>query len=165
MSKGSEIDELLASLNGLRISHLLACHWAELSIRSEAAANQTVDPDRFEQGCQNNRERRDRDFFIQNHTWPNKKHVFGKQQVCNDADPEEGLASWLECCECLHWSEYWGTNELQLSVKKSDWPFQSLSPRAYKVTQVVAVNAVPPKWKWCPLNFGEARWDVRYPAD
>ena len=43
--KESEIDELLASLNGSRMSYLLACHWAELSIRSEAAAaTQTVDP-------------------------------------------------------------------------------------------------------------------------
>ena len=38
MIKESEIDELSASLNGSRISHLLACHQAELSIRSKAAA-------------------------------------------------------------------------------------------------------------------------------
>ena len=43
MIKESEIDELSASLNGLRISHLLACHQAELSVRGEAAANQAVD--------------------------------------------------------------------------------------------------------------------------
>ena len=36
--KESEIDELLPSLNGSRISNLLARHQAELSIRSEAAA-------------------------------------------------------------------------------------------------------------------------------
>ena len=42
MFKENEIDELSASLNGLRISHLLACHGAELSIRSEMAANQTM---------------------------------------------------------------------------------------------------------------------------
>ena len=38
--KESEIDELSASLNGSRISCLLACYQAELSIRSETAANQ-----------------------------------------------------------------------------------------------------------------------------
>ena len=43
MIKESKIDELLASLNGLRISHLLACHPAELSIRSEMVTNETVD--------------------------------------------------------------------------------------------------------------------------
>ena len=43
MIKESEIDELLASLNGLRIAWLLACQWAEHLIQSEAAANQTVD--------------------------------------------------------------------------------------------------------------------------
>ena len=42
--KESEIDELSVSLRGLRISHLLACHQAELSVRSEAAANQTMCP-------------------------------------------------------------------------------------------------------------------------
>ena len=44
MIKESEIDELLASLNVLRISHLLACHQVELSIGSEMAANQTLGP-------------------------------------------------------------------------------------------------------------------------
>ena len=41
--KDSKIDELLASLNGSRISPLLAFHQAELSIRSKAAENQTMD--------------------------------------------------------------------------------------------------------------------------
>ena len=44
MIKESKIDELLASLNGLRISCLLACCQAELSIRCEMAANQTMGP-------------------------------------------------------------------------------------------------------------------------
>ena len=43
MSKESEINELLASLNGLSIAWLLACHQAELSIQSKATTNQTVD--------------------------------------------------------------------------------------------------------------------------
>ena len=43
MIKESKIDELSASLNGSRISHLLACHKAELSVKSKAATNQTVD--------------------------------------------------------------------------------------------------------------------------
>ena len=44
MIKESEIDELLASLNGSRVSHLLACCQAELSIGSEMAANHTMGP-------------------------------------------------------------------------------------------------------------------------
>ena len=42
--KESEKDKLLASLNGSIVSHLLACHWAELLIRSGIAANQTMGP-------------------------------------------------------------------------------------------------------------------------
>ena len=44
MIKESEIDELLVSLNGLRIAQLLACHQTELSIQMESVTNQTVDP-------------------------------------------------------------------------------------------------------------------------
>ena len=44
MIKESEIDELFISLNGLRISHLFACHQAELSIESETDANHTRNP-------------------------------------------------------------------------------------------------------------------------
>ena len=40
--KESKIDEVLASLHGSRISHLLACCQAELSIRSEMTVNQTM---------------------------------------------------------------------------------------------------------------------------
>ena len=43
MSMESEINELLASLNGLRIAQFVACQQAELSIQSEAVANQAVD--------------------------------------------------------------------------------------------------------------------------
>ena len=41
--KGSEIDELSASLNGSRMAGLLACWQAELSIKREATMHQTVD--------------------------------------------------------------------------------------------------------------------------
>ena len=44
MLKETEIGELLVSLNGSRISHLLACHQTKLSIGSETVANQTMDP-------------------------------------------------------------------------------------------------------------------------
>ena len=43
MIKESEMDELVVSVNGLRIAQLLACHPAELLVQNKAAANQTVD--------------------------------------------------------------------------------------------------------------------------
>ena len=44
MIKESKIDELSASLNGLRIAWLLACYQAELSVKSDTAAPPTGDP-------------------------------------------------------------------------------------------------------------------------
>ena len=43
MIKGSEINELLVSLSGLRMAQLLAYRQAELSIEKEATMHQTVD--------------------------------------------------------------------------------------------------------------------------
>ena len=43
MIKESEIDELWASLNGLRMAQLLACQQAELLIQGEPVMHQTVD--------------------------------------------------------------------------------------------------------------------------
>ena len=43
MIKESEIEELSASLNGLRMAQLLAYWWAELSIKGEGTMHQTVD--------------------------------------------------------------------------------------------------------------------------
>ena len=42
--KESEIDKLSISLNELRITYLLTCHQAKLSIKGKTAANQTRDP-------------------------------------------------------------------------------------------------------------------------
>ena len=44
MVKESEVNKLSASLNDSGISQLLACHQAVLSVQSEAAMNQTMDP-------------------------------------------------------------------------------------------------------------------------
>ena len=41
--KESEINELSTSLNGSRMAQLLACRWAELSIKEEATTQQTVE--------------------------------------------------------------------------------------------------------------------------
>ena len=41
--KENEIDELSVSLNGSRISHLLAGHWAEISLKNDATASPILD--------------------------------------------------------------------------------------------------------------------------
>ena len=42
MINESEIDELSVSLNGLRISHLLAGHWAEHSLKNDTTISLTL---------------------------------------------------------------------------------------------------------------------------
>ena len=44
MIKESEINELLVSLNGLRMAQLLACQQAGLLIHRETVTNQTIEP-------------------------------------------------------------------------------------------------------------------------
>ena len=56
--KENEIDELAASLNRSRIAQLLACYEAQLSVQSEAAANQTVDPTNLNEVVKLQRRRR-----------------------------------------------------------------------------------------------------------
>ena len=89
---------------------------------------------------------KDRCFLIQHNTQPNKNHAPGNQHVCNDSVPERGwwtpLASCLECGEHIHQSDFWE----QMSCSSSENLIVVLITiaKGVKVTQVVAVNAVPP---------------------
>ena len=83
--KESEIDELSVSLSGLRISHLLACHWAELSIGSGMAANQTMEPNDLKKAVK----REDINAFC-------KRSYTPKQRPC----------FWA--ATCMWWHRPWG---------------------------------------------------------
>ena len=99
MIKKSEIDELLAFLNGLKIARLLACWWAELSILdwSKAAANQTVDLTNLKEVVKMTKKGGDRQFHP-NYAWPNVNHAPGKQHACNDSVPERQWWTPLDGC-------------------------------------------------------------------
>ena len=108
--KESKIDELLASLNGTRISHLLACHQAELSIRSEMAVNQTMGWTNLNQAAKTIK-KEEIEAFLSKIIHVKTKTIFlGSNMHMMTQDPGGGwwtlLASWLECHEYLHWDDY-----------------------------------------------------------
>ena len=53
--KEHEIDELSASMNGLRIAWLLACCQAELLVKSDASASPASDPTNFSEAVKTTR--------------------------------------------------------------------------------------------------------------
>ena len=72
--KESEIDEMLVSLNGLRMAWLLACQWAEFSIKGETTMHQTVYLTDLKEAVKTTK-KEERCFFIQNCTWLNENHA------------------------------------------------------------------------------------------
>ena len=90
MTKENEIDELLVSLNGLRISCLLACHEAELSIRSEVAANQTIDLTNVNEAVKMIKREEIDAYSSKIMHGQTKTMLQGNKHVCSDAGPERG---------------------------------------------------------------------------
>ena len=132
--KESKIDELSAYLNGLRISCLIACHHAELSVRSEAAAKQTVDPTDLNEAVKTT-----------NHTQANKKHALGRQHACNDADPEGGDGPHLPhgLIVMNTYTKVTAGSKWVAVVVKNLMAIPITIAKGIKVVQLVAVNAVP----------------------
>ena len=62
----------------------------ELSIKNEAAANQTADPINLNEVVKTTKKAEIDAFFVQNHTWLNKNLTLGKQHACNDKGTEGG---------------------------------------------------------------------------
>ena len=106
----SETDELSVLLSRSRISHLLACHQAELSIGSKATANQTIDPTDLNEVVKMIKEWRSWPFFIKDHSCLNKDYVFWQQYAHDDTDPEgwrwTPLASWPEHHKYLYQDDH-----------------------------------------------------------
>ena len=143
--KESKIDELSTSLNGLRISHLLAFHCAELSVRGEVAANQTVDPTNLNEAAKMIK-REEIDTFssriIHGQTKTmllgNNMHVM-MQTLKGDDGPclPHGLSVINTYTEVTT-----GSKQVAVMVKNLT-AIPITIAKGVKVTQVVAVNVVP----------------------
>ena len=100
----------------------------------------------LEWGGQNNQVGRSGWFFIQNNTQPNKTLLLGNNMYVNDSTLKGGdgppLASWFECGEHIHRSDIW--EQVSHVVGKTLTAIPITIAKGIKVTQVVAVNAVPP---------------------
>ena len=114
MIKESEIDELSVSLNGSRMAWLLACWQAELSIKEEAAMQQTVDQTDLKEAVKTIKKGRSRCFFVQDNTWPNETmllrnnmHVMKSWRKVMDPTC---LTAWVWWTHTLKWFQ--GANEL-----------------------------------------------------
>ena len=144
--KESKIDELLASLNGSKISCLLACHWAELSVRSEAAAmTQTMDPTDLNEAVRMMKTEEIDTFsskIIHSQTKTmllgNNMHVM--MQILKGGDQPclpHGLSVMNTYTEVTTGSKWVAV------ILKNLMAILIIVDKGIKVTQVVAVNAVP----------------------
>ena len=145
MIKEIEIDELLASLNGSRISLLLACHQAELSVRSEAIANQTVDLTNLNEAVKTTK-REEIDAFsskiihgqIKTMLQDNNMHVMAQTLKEDDGPDLPHSFSFMNTYTKLAI----GNKQVAVVVKNLTADPITLA-KGIKVAQVVTANAVP----------------------
>ena len=145
MIKDSKIDELLASLNGLRISHLLACHQAEFSIKRESPADQTKDLANLNEAFKTTK-REEIDAFsskiihgqIKTMLLDNNMHVM--VQTLRGGD---GLCFPHSLSIMNTYTELTTRSKWVAVVVKNLTATPITLTKGIKVTQVVAVNVVP----------------------
>ena len=143
--KKNEIDKLVVSQNGLRISHLLACHQAELSIESEAAVNHTMDLTDLNKAVKMTK-KEEIDAFSSNimHAWA--KTVFlGSNMHMMTQTPEEGngfhLPHWVSVMN-TYTKMVTGCKWVAAMVKNLTSNLITIA-KGVRIAQVVAVNAIP----------------------
>ena len=115
----------------------------------EATTHQTVDP--TDKGdSQNDKEGRDRCFFIQNHMWPNENHAPGKQHACNDSLKGGDGPHLLHGLSVVNtYTEVISGSKQAAVLVKNLMAIPITITKGVKVVQVVAVDVVPP-WNWHP---------------
>ena len=144
--KESEINELSAFLNGLRIAQLLACWQAELLIQGEATVHQTVDPTNLKGGGENEKEGGDRCFLIQNYTQPNENMLLGNNMYVMTQSLKGGDGPHLPhgLSVVNMYTKVISGNKQVVVVMKNLTAVPITISKGINVPQVIAVNAVLP---------------------
>ena len=138
MIKESKIDELLVSLNGSWISHLLASCQAELSIESEEAAHQTINLTGLSEAVKTTKKEEINAFsskIIQ--AWMKTLFLGSNMHVMMQTlEEEDGTYH-----EYLHLDDHW---EQAVVVIVKNWTTALFTiNKGIKVDWVVATNVVP----------------------
>ena len=140
--KESERDELSISLSGLRISHLLARHQAELSFKNGATASQTPGPTDMNEAVKTMK-REEIEAFSYKIVDVHTKMVLLGNIVCNDTSPKKGEEPCL-----LHGLNVVNTYTKMTTGSRHVIKNQTAVPviicKGIKATLVVAANRVPP---------------------
>ena len=163
--KESETDKLLASVNGLGVSCLLACHWAELSIRSEMSANQTMGSTDWNEAVKMIK-KEEIEAFSSKIIHTQTKTIFLGSNMhwwCRSwngvMDPICPMA-WVSWISIPKWLPR--ASKLQSWWKPdchSDHHCQGHQSHSSSSCKCTAPGG------GCTGNIGEARWDSRYPAN
>ena len=145
MIRESKIAEFSASLNGFRISHLLACHQAELSIGSEMAAYKTMGLTELSEAVQTIR-KEEIDVFSSKIIHAQTKTIFmGSNMHVMMQTLEEGdlpcLPHGLSVMN-TYTKMTTGSKPVAVMVKNLTAVLITI-PKDVKVTCVVVANAVP----------------------
>ena len=143
--KESEIDELLVSLNGLRIAWLLACQWTGLSIQGETVANQPVDPANLNEAVKTTK--KEVDTFLSKITHGEIKNLFwGNNMLVMIQSLKGGDGPHLPPSLSMvnTYTEVISRSKWAVMVVKNLTTISITIAKGIKVTQVVAVNVVLP---------------------
>ena len=144
--KESEIDELSASLNGLRISCLLAGHHVELSFKNDTSARPIPDPTDLHKAVKMMKQEEIEAFsskIVHGHT---KTVLQGKNMYIMMQAPEKGGEPCLPHGLCVV-NTYTGMtagSKCVAVVIKNQMAVLVMIGKGIKITQVVAANRVPP---------------------
>ena len=141
----SEMDKLSVSLNGSRISHLLASHQAEFSIESEEAANQTMDPTDLKEAVRTTKKEEINTFSSKIiHTQTKTMFLSSNMHVITQTLEKEDGSCLPHGLNVMNTYTEMTTRSKWVVVMVKNWTTALITiTKSVKVTWVVATNAVP----------------------
>ena len=155
--KESEIDELSVSLNGSRVSCLLAGHQAEPSLKNDTTARPIPDPINLNEAVDMMKQEEIKVFLSQIVHGHTMSVLQGNNMYVMTQAPEKGEEPCLPnglCVANTHTEITTGSKHAAIVIKNQMAALITIG-KGIKITWVVAVNRVPHRsYAW---NIGEAR--------